>query len=101
MLCLAGLILLVRACGGSNSTAPDVKQLIKDAQAAIRQVSSYHFKLVANNTGAGAKLPITSADGDIVVPDKLKENANELFVCNNVQVQIIAICNQKYDILFG
>ncbi len=41
MLCLAGLILLVTACGGSNSTAPDVKQLIKDAQAAIRQVSSY------------------------------------------------------------
>jgi len=101
MLCLAGLILLVTACGGSGSTAPDVKQLIKDAQAAIRQVSSYHFKLVTNNTGTGAKLPITSADGDIVVPDKLKANANALFAGNNVQVQIIAIGNQQYVLLFG
>ena len=101
MLCLAGLILLVTACGGSSSTAPDVNQLIKDAQAAIRQVSSYHFKLVTNNTGTGAKLPITGADGDIVVPDKLKANANALFAGNNVQVQIIAIGNQHYVLLFG
>src|SRR5258708_8658161 len=76
MLCLAGLILLVTACGGSGSTAPDVKQLIKEAQAAIRQVSSYHFKIVTHNTRAGAKLPVTSADGANIVPDKLKAHAN-------------------------
>jgi len=94
------LVLLLAACGG-GSPAPDVKQLIKDAQAAIRQVTSYHFKLVINNLGTGAKLPITGAEGDIVVPDRLKANANALVSGTSVQVQIIAIGNQQYIFLFG
>ena len=36
-----------------------------------------------------------------MVPDKLKANANVLFVGNNVQVQIIAIGDQQYILLFG
>lgn len=94
------LIVLLAACGGS-STAPDVHQLIKDAQAAIQRVTSYHFKLVTANPGTGTTLPITNAEGDILVPDKLKANANVLFAGNNVQVQIIAIGNQQYILLFG
>lgn len=93
-------VLLLAACGG-GSPAPDVNQLIKDAQAAIRQVTAYHFKLVTANLGTGAKLPITGAEGDIVVPDKLKANANALFAGTSVQVQIIAIGNQQYIFLFG
>lgn len=95
------LIFLLAACGGSSSTVPDVHQLIKDAQAAIQHVNSYHFKLVAANPGTGSALPITNAEGDILVPDKLKANANALFAGNNVQVQIIAIGNQQYVLLFG
>jgi LppX/LprAFG-like lipoprotein len=106
MLGLAGLmflaLFLLAACGGSSSTPPpDVNQLIKDAQTAIQRVTSYHFKLVTTNLGTGAKLPITSAEGDIVVPDRLKANANALFAGNNVMVQIIAIGNQQYIFLFG
>ncbi len=102
MLSLLGLMLLLAACGGSGGTSsPDANQLIKDAQTAIQQVTSYHFKLVTDNPGTGAKLPITGADGDILVPDKLKANANALFAGNNVQVQIIAIGNQQYVLLFG
>jgi LppX_LprAFG lipoprotein len=100
LLCL--LIYLLAACGGSSSSpAPDAKQLIKDAQAAIQHVTSYHFKLVTANPGTGAKLPILSAEGDILVPDKLKANANVIFVGNTVQVQIIAIGSQQYILLFG
>ncbi len=106
MMVLAGflclLIFLLTACGGSGSSpAPDAKQLIKDAQAAILRVTSYHFKLVTTNVGTEAKLPIVSAEGDIVVPDKLKANANALLLGNIVQVQIIAIGNQQYILLFG
>ena len=106
MLALAGflclLIFLVTACGGSSSPpAPDANQLIKDAQAAILRVTSYHFKLVTSNVGTEAKLPIVGAEGDIVVPDKLKANANALFLGNIVQVQIIAIGDQQYILLFG
>jgi LppX/LprAFG-like lipoprotein len=96
---LPGLMLLLAACGGTPP--PDAHQLIKDAQAAIQRVTSYHFKLVTANPGTGGTLPITSADGDILVPDKLKANANALFFGNSVQVQIIAIGNQQYIFLFG
>jgi lipoprotein LprA len=95
------LLILLSACGGSTSTPPDVNQLIKDSQAAIQRVTAYHFKLVTDNPGTGGKLPITNAEGDIVVPDKLKANANALFAGNNVEVQIIAIGNQQYFLLFG
>ncbi len=93
-------VLLLVACGG-GSPPPDVNQLIKEAQAAIQQVTSYHFKLVTDNPGTGGKLPITGAEGDIIVPDKLKANANALFAGTSVQVQIIAIGNQQYIFLFG
>jgi hypothetical protein len=100
LLCL--LAFLLSACGGSgNSQTPDAKQLIKEAQAAILRVTSYHFKLVTANVGTAAKLPIVGAEGDIVVPDKLKANANALFLGNIVQVQIIAIGDQQYIMLFG
>ena len=100
LLCL--LAFLLSACGGSGSSqVPDAKQLIKDAQAAILRVTSYHFKLVTANVGTQAKLPIVGAEGDIVVPDKLKANANTLLLGNIVQVQIIAIGNQQYILLFG
>ena len=100
LVCL--LAFLLSACGGSGSSqVPDAKQLIKDAQAAILRVTSYHFKLVTANVGTQAKLPIVGAEGDIVVPDKLKANANTLLLGNIVQVQMIAIGNQQYILLFG
>jgi len=90
------LALLLAACGGDNSNAPDVHQLIKNAQAAIQKVTSYHFSLKAENIGTNAALPITSADGDIQVPDKLTATANAIFLGTNQQVKIIALGSQQY-----
>ncbi len=96
------LILLLVGCGGgNNSTAPSAQQLIKDAQAAIVKVTSYHFNLKAQNIGSGGSLPIQSADGDVVVPDKLQANANVIFSGATVQAQIIAIDNDQYINVLG
>jgi hypothetical protein len=96
------LLLALAACGGSgNSGTPDAHQLIAKAQAAIQKVTSYHFNLKAVNIGTTSTLPISSADGDILVPDKLKATANALFAGNNVQVQLIAIGDKQYINLFG
>src|SRR5437660_6666583 len=86
------LVLFLAGCGGSNSNtpAPTAQQLIKNAQAAIQKVSAYHFNLKADNLGNGGTLPISSADGDIVVPDKLKANATVLFSGSVVQAQLVA-----------
>ncbi len=102
---LLGLLLLLAACGGSNSSSglstPDAHQLITKAQAAIQKVTAYHFNLKAVNIGANSALPINSADGDIQVPDKLKATANALFAGNNVQVQLIAIGGKEYINILG
>ena len=96
------LMLLLTACGGgSSSSTPDVHKLIKDAQTAIQQVKSYHFNLVVQNPGTGGTLPIHSADGDILVPDKLHANAKALVAGSDVPVEIIAIGSRQYVNLLG
>lgn len=82
--------------GGTSGNAPTSQQLIKNAQAAIQKVSSYHFNLAVDNPGTGGVLVIKSADGDIQVPHRLKANASVLILGNVVQVQIITIDSNQY-----
>src|SRR6266516_2322923 len=96
MLGLLALVLTLAACGGSTSKVPDAHQLILQAQAAIQKVKSYHFNLVLDNPGTGGTLIIKTADGDVLVPDKLKANANVLLLGNVVQVQFITIGDKQY-----
>jgi lipoprotein LprA len=98
---LLALALLLIGCGGSTSTAPSAQSLIKNAQAAIGKVTAYHFNLKAQNIGTGGSLPIQSADGDIVVPDKLQANANVVFGGATVQAQLIAIGSNQYINVLG
>ena len=93
-LILLTFLLALPACGGDSP--PSAQQLISNAQTAIQKVTSYHFNLAVDNPGTGATLVIKSADGDILVPDKLKANANALVVGNLVQVQIITIGDKEY-----
>lgn len=91
------LLLLLSACDtGNSSSTPTAQQLIKNAQAAIQKVTSYHFNLVAQNPGAGNLLVIQSADGDVAVPDKLKASANALALNNVVKVQFVSINGKQY-----
>src|ERR1700736_1531075 len=46
-------LLLLAACGGSNTSVPDAHQLISKAQAAIKTVTTYHFKLTTDHPGTG------------------------------------------------
>jgi len=93
---LLALVLALAACGGSSNTVPDTHQLITQAQAAIQKVQSYHFNLAVDNPGTGAALIIKTADGDVLVPDKLKASANVLVFGNVVQVQLITIGDKQY-----
>ena len=92
--CLLAAVLALAACGGSN--APSAQQLIRNAQAAIQKVKSYHFNLVVDNPGQGGVLTIKTADGDILVPDKLQAKANALVFGSVVNVRIIAIGGKQY-----
>ena len=93
---LVVLILLTLAACGSDGGPPSAQQLISNAQKAIQKVTSYHFNLTVVNPATGATLVIKSADGDILVPDKLKANASALVLGNVVQVEIITIGDKEY-----
>ncbi len=90
---LAALLLLV-ACGGSS--APDARQVLAASQAAMQKVHSYHFNLQVEHAGSSATLVIQSADGDLVVPDRLQANAGALVLGSLVQVKIIVVGGQQY-----
>jgi hypothetical protein len=104
---MLALALLLLACNGTSNTtsnhtpAPSAQTLIKNAQAAIQKVTSYHFNLKSQNIGASSALPIQSADGDVIVPDKLQANANVLFSGAVIQAQIITVGNDEYLNLLG
>src|SRR6266849_5582942 len=89
-------VLVLTACGGGTSTTPDAHTLITQAQAAVQKVTAYHFNLTVDNPGTGSVLVIKTADGDILVPDKLKANANVLILGNVVQVQLVTIGDKQY-----
>ncbi|MGH2507590.1 MAG: LppX_LprAFG lipoprotein [Ktedonobacteraceae bacterium] len=93
---MLALLLLLAGCGGNTQAAPSAQQLIKNAQTAILKVTSYHFNLVAQNIGTASQLPIQSADGDIVIPDKLQANATVLFNGQPFATQLIAVGGSEY-----
>src|SRR5215471_2031634 len=95
LLGLLALVLILTACGGGTST-PTAQELIANAQAAIRKVTSDHFNLMVDHPGTSGLLTIMSADGDILVPDKLKANANALILGSVEKIQIIAIGSKDY-----
>ena len=82
------LLLVLAACGGNSTSIPDAHQLISKAQTAIKAVTSYHFKLLTDHPGASATLTIVQAEGDIVVPDKLKANATALVLGSNARYRL-------------
>ena len=108
-LTISGLLALIfmlascqSGCGSSNSTnkpsQPTAQQLIRQAQDAIQQVKSYHFNLTATHLGEPKAYPtflITTAEGDIQVPDKLQAKPNALALGFAIS-KIIAISNQQY-----
>jgi hypothetical protein len=93
---LVAFVLVLTACGGSTNSTPDAHTLITQAQAAVQKVTAYHFNLTVDNPGTGGILVIKTADGDVLVPDKLKANANVLVLGNVVQVKLISIANKQY-----
>ena len=76
----AALLLVVLAlglagCGGGGSQAdmPSAATIVQRATARTGAQKSFHFKLdVANPPASSSGLNLTFADGDVVVPDRLK-----------------------------
>ena len=84
---------------GSNvGSKPTAQQVLTAIQKNFRQVSSFHVTMKVDNLGtaSGSQIQIRSADGDVIMPDKVKAQANVLFSGQPVTVKLISIGNIQY-----
>jgi hypothetical protein len=77
---------------------PTAQQVLSAIQKNFRQVSSFHVTMKVDNLGtsSGSQIQIRSADGDVIMPDKVKAQANVLFSGQPVTVKLISIGNIQY-----
>ena len=77
---------------------PTAQQLITVAQKNFRSVTAFHVVMKVENLGtapAGA-IQIRSADGDVVMPDKVKAAANVLLSGQVVGIELVSIGDTQY-----
>jgi len=82
----------------SLGSKPTAQQILTAIHKNFRSVSSFHVTMKVSNLGttSGSQIQIRSADGDVIMPDKVKAQANVLFSGQPVTVKLISIGNTQY-----
>jgi LppX_LprAFG lipoprotein len=82
----------------SLGSKPTAQQLLNTIQKNFRTVATFHVTLKVDNLGttSGSQIQIRTADGDVIMPDKVKAQANVLFSGQPVTVKLISIGNIQY-----
>ncbi len=105
-LCVA-IALLVTGCSlpwqhdktaQATGTRPTTQQLLTNLQKNFCNVSSFHVVMKVDNPGepTAQQVQIRSADGDVMMPDKVKAQANVLLSAQAVTVNLISIGDNQY-----
>jgi LppX_LprAFG lipoprotein len=86
------------AATSNLGSKPTAQQVLTTIQKNFRQVSSFHMSMKVDNLGtsSGSQIQIRSADGDVIMPDKVKAQASVLFSGQPVTVKLISIGNIQY-----
>jgi hypothetical protein len=108
ILCMA-CILLISGCSfpwrhhsvnasTANIPKPTTRQLFTALQKNFRTVSSFHVVLQVQNPGPASadKIQINSADGDVLMPDKVKAQASVVLSGQSVTINLISAGNNEY-----
>jgi LppX_LprAFG lipoprotein len=108
LLCVASALLLA-GCSlpwqHSNTTAqaaigpkPTTQQLLTALQKNFRTVSSFHVVMQVDNAGTppSGSIQIRSANGDVIMPDKVSASANIILSGQAVAVKLISIGSHQY-----
>lgn len=77
---------------------PTAQQLIATVQKNFRTVTAFHVVMKVDNLGTApdGAIQIRSADGDVVMPDKVKASANVLLSGQVVGVELVSIGDTQY-----
>jgi hypothetical protein len=106
-LCVAGAIML-SSCKlpwqhtsipiSNLGAKPTAQQIISEMQKNFRTVTAFHVNMKTDNLGAASDgtFQIRSADGDVLMPDKVKAQANVLLSGQVVTINLISIGSTQY-----
>ncbi len=87
-----------KSAAANGSAKPTAQQVLASIQKDFPQVSSFHVIMKVDDLGtsSGSQIQIRSADGDVIMPDKVKAQANVLFSGQPVTIKIISIGDVQY-----
>ena len=97
ILVACSLAIAANACGGdgerSPTEGPSAQELVQRAASATKALKSFHFRLSHENGGTPMLLglELTSAEGDVGVPDKLAADVRAKAAGVNVSVKVVGI----------
>lgn len=82
----------------AHAPKPSVSQLLTSLQKNFRTVSSFHVVLQVQNPGpVGAdQVQIRSANGDVIMPDKVKAQASVILSGQSVSVNLISVGDNQF-----
>jgi hypothetical protein len=89
-----------RVINTANATGPTPtpERLISQLQQSFRAVKSFHVKMRVENAGPADpnQVQILNAEGDVIMPDKVKVQANVALSGQNAQVSLISVDGKQY-----
>jgi hypothetical protein len=86
------LALIAAGCGGGGGDGQSAEDLVAESAERTGEVQSFHFTLDVQNVPITAEgLQITSAEGDVVVPDRAQADVTGNFAGVSLTTQVVAI----------
>lgn len=82
----------------SGGSKPTTQQLLDALQKNFRNVSAFHVVMQASNTGTptAERVQILNANGDVVMPDKVKAQATVILSGQSVTINLISIGDKQF-----
>jgi len=81
-----------------NIPKPTTQQLLNAMRNSFRDVSAFHVVMRVQNAGSttGSQFQIRNADGDIIIPDKIKAQATVILSGQSVTVNLVGIGRTEF-----
>lgn len=90
-------VLLLAGCGGGGEAGPTPAEIVARSAERTAELKSFRFTLrVENVPPAGSGLSLTSADGAVIVPDRLKAKASATFSGIPIETELVIIGDDDY-----
>lgn len=84
--------------GSGLGPKPTAQQVLSAMQKNFRSVTSFHLTMKTDNLGntGASQIVIRSADGDVLLPDKIRAQANVLLSGQAVTVNLISVGTNQF-----